>query len=249
MGTESDYILLNFDYLSQLDISKLAALIENSGYGQGGKAFLPQLSPNYNMTIVEEQYFDPGATDLAPQLTNIKNSEAEAIFIWGSSPTTCMSVKQAREMGITLPIVGTPTQVSSAMIESFGEYYEMEPTLVAMTTKVEIWEQLPDSDPDKAISREFAESFQAEYGSPPGMWSSLGAQMILFFEDGLKRAGADPNNVEQTRSQLRDALESTENLLLYAGVYSMSPEDHYGLVRGSLVLVTFKDGKLVYLPQ
>jgi branched-chain amino acid transport system substrate-binding protein len=134
------------------------------------------------------------------------------------------------------------------MVESFGQYYEMEPSFVAVTTKVDVWEQLPDSDPDKAICRQFVELFQAEYGQPPAMWAVLGAQMLSFLEDGLRRAEADPTKVEAARSQLRDALENTEDLQLYSGVYTMSPENHYGATRQMLTLVTFKDGQWVYLP-
>ena len=249
MGEEANYSTMILNYLSQdLGISKYATLIENSGYGQGGKVYLPQLSPDYNLTIVEEQYFDPGAADVAPQLTNIKNSEAQAIFIWGSSPTTAVAVKQAREMGILLPIMATPAQLSPSMIESFGEYYEIEPSLIAITAKIDIWQQLPDSDPDKAMCREFAELCQAEYGHPPAMWSLLGSNMTQFIEDGLKRANADPSNLEEARSKIRDAFETTENLNILVGVYTMSPEDHFGGVSEKMVLVTFKDGEMVYLP-
>ncbi len=249
MGEEANYSIMILNYLSQdLGISKYATLIENSGYGQGGKIYLPQLSPDYNLTIVEEQYFDPGATDVAPQLTNIKSSESQAIFIWGSSPTAAAAVKQAREMGILLPIMATPAQLSPSMLESFGEYYEIEPSLIAITAKIDIWQQLPDSDPDKAMCREFAELYQVEYGHPPAMWSLLGANMIQFIEDGLKRANADPANLEAARSKIRDAFETTENLNILVGVYTMSPGDHFGGIREKMVLVTFKDGEMVYLP-
>jgi len=249
MGEEANYSTMVLNYLSQdLGISKYATLIENSGYGQGGKVYLPQLNPDYNTTIVEEQYFDPGATDVAPQLTNIKNSEAQAIFIWGSSPTAAMAVKQAREMGILLPIMATPPQLDPRLLESFGQYYEIEPSLIAITAKSDVWQQLPDSDPDKAMCREFAELYQAEYGHPPAMWSLLGSNIIQFIEDGLKRANADPANLEAARSKLRDAFETTENLNILVGVYTMSPQDHFGAVREKMVLVNFKDGKLVYLP-
>ena len=249
MGQEANYSTRILNYLSQeLGISKYATLIENSGYGQGGKVYLPQLSPDYNLTIVEEQYFDPGATDVAPQLTNIRNSEAQAIFIWGSSPTAALAVKQAREMGILLPIMATPAQVSPNIIESFGEYYEIEPSVIAITAKIDIWQQLPDSDPDKAMCREFTELYQVEYGHPPSMWSLLGGNIIQFIEDGLKRANADPANLEAARSKLRDAFETTENLNILVGVYTMSPEDHFGGVSEKMIIVSFKDGEMVYLP-
>lgn len=248
-GTEDNYIVLSLEYMSrEMGISKYATLIENSGYGQGGKVYLPQRSPNYNLTIVEEQYFDPGATDLTPQLTNIKNSEAEAIFIWGSSPTAAMAVKQARELGISLPIMATPPQVMPDMVASFGEYYEMDPPLLATTTKMDIWQQLPDSDRYKALCRDFTQLFTERYDHRPSLWQMLGAQYITFIEDGLKRAEITSTDVEEIRSQLRDALENTKDLQLLTSVYTMSPEDHFGQVEANLVIVTFRDGEMVYLP-
>lgn len=248
-GTEVNYTALSLDYLSQdLGISKYAVLLENSGYGQGGKVFLPQRSPAYGMTIVEEQYFDPGATDLTPQLTNIRNSEAQAIFLWGSSPTASMAVKQAREMGISLPIMATPPQVMPHNIEPFGEYYNMEPPLLATTSKMDVWQQLPDSDRYKALYRDFDQLFTERFDHHPSLWQMLGAQYIMFIEDGLKRAEITSTDVEEIRSQLRDALETTTNLQLMTSVYTMTPEDHFGQVEQTLVIVTFEDGKMVYLP-
>jgi hypothetical protein len=52
----------------------------------------------------------------------------------------------------------------------------------------------------------------------------------------------------EIRKQLRDALEGTTNLQLLTSVYSMSPEDHFGQVEQTLVIVTFEDGEMVYLP-
>jgi branched-chain amino acid transport system substrate-binding protein len=249
MGGEPGYAYLILDYMRQdLGITEYAALLENSGYGQGGKVFLPILNPNHNLTIVEEQYFDPGATDLTPQLHKIMNSSAKAILIWGSSPTASMAIKQAREMGIALPILTTPTQASPNMVESFGQYYEMEPTVASCTSKMDIWEQLPDSDPDKELLGEFAVKWETKYDGAPTMWNILGSQMIVFIADGLNRSQPDPDNIEQARGELRTALENTKDLVLLHADYTMSPDDHYGCTRQKLIMVTYKNGKLIYIP-
>ena len=249
MGSEADYTFLLLEYMSlDLGISKYAALLENSGYGQGGKAFLPQLSPDYNLTIVDEQYFDPGATDLTPQLSNIRDSGAEAILVWGSSPTASMAIKQIREMGIYLPVLTTPSQAAPNMVQSFGEFYEIKPSVVSTTSKIDVWQQLPDDDPDKARLGEYAELCESVYGQPPSMWNVLGAQMVLFLIDGLERSSPDPADIKQARNELRVALENTRDLDLLSGTYTMSPDNHYGCTRQKLILVTYQDGRLVYLP-
>jgi branched-chain amino acid transport system substrate-binding protein len=248
-GQEESYIILNLSYLrDELGIQKYAALIENSSYGQAGKVFLPNRSGDFQLTLIEEQYFDPGATDLTPQLTNIKNSGAEAIFIWGGSPTAALAVKQAREMGITLPIVGTPPNASPDLIEQFGQYFEMEPSFVISTSKFDIWEQLPESDPYKDIFSNYAGLFSQKYDHPPAMWGLLGGQFITFIEDGLRRAESTSVDVGEIRSHLRTAFENTNELQLLTGVYTMSPEDHFGQKEWAMCLITLRDGKKVYLP-
>ncbi len=252
IASESDYIPLPLGYLrDDLGIRTCAGLMENSGYGEGGEFYLREVAPAEGVDVVIYQHFDPGATDLTPQLANIRASGAESIFIWGSGPAGALAVKQAREMGIMVPIVTTPAQSSPAYYESFRYYYEMEPTLVSLDSKLTMWEQLPADDPDKQMCRDFTEEFVSRYGRPPAMWEAIGAQIIMFMADGIERAYPDLDDVVKARNQVRDAFEQTENLSLFMGTYTLSPDDHYGRIIPKEVLVTFRDGEkiLVKVPE
>jgi hypothetical protein len=134
------------------------------------------------------------------------------------------------------------------MIESFGAFYEMEPVVVSVTAKSDIWRQLPDDDPDKDMLSAYDALYQEARGEPPAMWSVLGTQMIRFIVDGLQRSTPDPGDVEQARIELRDALEQTTDLDLLTATYTMSPGDHYGCTRQKLVLVTYENGQLIWVP-
>lgn len=245
-SSEKDYIPLPLGYLKDdLGLNACAGLIENSGYGEGGEHFLRQIAGDHGINMLLFQHFDPGATDLTPQLANINASDAEAIFIWGSGPAGALAVKQAREMGIMLPIVTTPAQGSPSYMQSFGEYYEMEPSLVCLDSKLTMWEQLPADDPDRQMCQEFHQSFMARYGRAPDMWEAIGAQFVMFIADGIERADPDLSDVSTARTQLRDAFETTTELSLFMGTHTMTPEDHYGRVVHKEVLVTFEDGRKV----
>ena len=245
-SSEKDYIPLPLDYLKDdVGVTNFAGMIENSGYGEGGEHYLGLVAPQMGMEMVELQHYLPAATDMTPQLANIKASNAEAIFIWGSGPAGALVVKQAREMGITLPIVTTPAQASSGYMESFGDFYEMDPSLVSIDSKLTMWQQLPDGDPDKLLCKDFDEAFVAEYGRHPAMWEAIGAQFIVFIADGLERANPDLSDITAARAQVRDAFEQTENLSLFMGTHTMSPDDHYGRVVHKEVLVTYADGQKV----
>ncbi len=246
IASEKDYIPLLFGYLrDDLGLNTCAGLIENSGYGEGGEHFLRLVAPAEGIQMITYQHFDPGATDMTPQLASIRASGAESFLIWGSGPAGALAVKQAREMGIMIPIVTTPAQSSPAYYESFTEYYEMEPSLLSMDSKLTMWPQLPDSDPDREMCRLFTESFISRYGRSPAMWDAVGAQLMMFIADGVERANPDLGDVLKARSQIRDAFETTTNLSLFMGTYPMSPTDHYGRVVHKEVLVTFRNGEKI----
>jgi len=245
---EADYMPLPLKYLrDDMGATTVAAMIENSGYGEGGEFYLGTVAPDMGMEVVEIQQFDPGATDMTPQLANIKSSGAESMLIWGSGPAGALAIKQAREMGIMIPIATTPAQSSLSYYQAFAESYEMDPSPGFLDNKPTIWPQLSDSDPDKAMCRAFEEQFSAEYGRIPGIYEAIGFSFIEFIADGLERADPDLSDMATARSQLRDAYEQTENLSVIIGTYTMSPDDHYGRVVPKEVLVTFKDGEKVLL--
>jgi len=243
---EFDYIPLPLKYLrDDMGATTIAAMIENSGYGEGGEHYLSPIAEDMDMEVIETQHFDPAATDMTPQLANVKASGADSMFIWGSGPAGALAIKQAREMGIMIPITTTPAQSSLRYYESFAEFYEMDPAPACLDNKPTIWPQLDDSDADKAMCQKFEEDFQAEYGRIPGIYEAIGTSFIWFIADGLERADPDLGDISKARSQLRDAYEETTDLSLIIGTYTMSPDDHYGRVVPKEVLVSFKDGEKV----
>lgn len=245
-SSEYDYIPLPLSYLrDEMGATTVAAMIENSGYGEGGEFFLNQVAPTMNMEVVETQHFDPGATDMTPQLANIKSSGAQSMFIWGSGPAGALAIKQAREMGLIVPIVTTPAQSSLTYYNSFKDAYEMAPSVACLDNKPTIWPQLPDSDPDKAMCRDFQEQFNAAYGRIPGIYEAIGYSFVTFVADAIDRSDPDLGDLSKARSQLRDAYEQTRDLSVIIGTYTMSPSDHYGRTVPKEVMVTFENGEKV----
>lgn len=243
---EFDYIPLPLKYLrDDMGATTIAAMIENSGYGEGGEYYLSPIAEDMGMEVIETQHYDPAATDMTPQLANVKASGADSMIIWGSGPAGALAIKQAREMGIMIPIATTPAQSSFRYYEAFGEFYEMDPAPACLDNKPSVWPQLDDSDPDKAMCRKFEEDFNAANGRIPGIYEAIGASFVWFIADGLERANPDLGDITEARSQLRDAYEETEDLSVIIGTYTMSPDDHYGRTVPKEVLVSFKDGEKV----
>ena len=84
---------------------KVAVIADNStDYGTGlAKAFKNE----FNGKVVSTQYFQEGDKDFNAILTSIKNKGFDAIYAPGYYSEIGLIVKQARQMGIKTPIVGS----------------------------------------------------------------------------------------------------------------------------------------------
>ena len=100
---------------------------------------------------------------------------------------------------------------------------------------------LPDSAATKQNATEFLALYKAEYGGAPSIYASLGYDGLAVLADALKRSGTDP-----TPTKIRDAIESTKELVALGGVYTYGPDIHGGAHAGTFEY-TVKDGKFVYV--
>jgi branched-chain amino acid transport system substrate-binding protein len=74
--------------------------------------------------IVSEEQFQTNQTDFKAILTNVKATNPDVIFAPSSIATAPLIIQQARELGITCPIMAGDTWENSSIIENAGEFAE-----------------------------------------------------------------------------------------------------------------------------
>ena len=104
--------------------AKTAAVITQLGddYSSGLGAFFVQAFNRLagDGSVVSEQQFQTNQTDFKAILTNIKALDPDVIFAPSSITTAPLIIKQARELGITCPIMGGDTWENATIIENAG---------------------------------------------------------------------------------------------------------------------------------
>ncbi len=105
-STRSKIVAANFA-AGELDAKNVAIFADNaSDYAKGlAKSFKETITKNGG-TVVKEEAYVAKDTDFRTQLTNIKAANPDFIFIPGYYEEVGLIVKQAREMGITVPLMG-----------------------------------------------------------------------------------------------------------------------------------------------
>ena len=84
-------------------IKRIAVLNSDVAFGTSGRDSLEKAAGQYGITIVAKETFGNADTDMTPQLTKIRASDAEATVLWATGPGLAISTKNHRALGIKTP--------------------------------------------------------------------------------------------------------------------------------------------------
>jgi branched-chain amino acid transport system substrate-binding protein len=222
-------------YLKSQGKTKIAVMHDATEYGSLGWNVIKADAAKYGITSVDEQLYELTATTFIPQLTKIKNSDAQAIISWGSGAPAVTITKEYRQLGLTQPLNFSGAQASPLYIKPAGDAAN---GIVMQCQMAPLGKYLPDSNPSKALITKFDADFMAAYNTPPAQFAYNTNDALSLFVNAIKKAGPDP-------AKIRDAIEQTQGFVTVDGVYNYSPTDHTGLSQDSLWIAQVKDGGLV----
>jgi branched-chain amino acid transport system substrate-binding protein len=228
-----------FSYLKSKDIKTIGLLTATDGFGKDGLQWLEKLAPDFGIEIVSKESFGPQDTDMTAQLTKIKNAKPQAIICWTIGPAGAIVSKNKAQLGIDIPLFQCHGLPDPKYIELAGKAAEGDRM---PSTKLMAVDELPDTDPQKPVIKEFIRLYKDVYHYdkqfPINTHSGYAWDAIIIVADAMKKAGTDA-------APLRDAIEQTKGYIGVSGIYNLTPEDHNGLGEDSMVIVAVKDGKFV----
>ena len=237
-----------FDYLQNtLNISNIALLTDKAGFGVMGLAALEADAPNYGLTIVAKETFDNvNDKDMTPQLINIENATpaAEAIICWGTNPGPAIITKNWADKEMGIPLFQSHGSLSQTYLDLSGDAAE---GVMLPSGKFWIVNELPDTDPQKAVLLDYIADFEAlpsevkanTFGGHA--WDALSMVIMALeeMEDGL--------TLSEARTHIRDYIQNITGFVGTGGIFNMSPEDHHGLTDAALVMVHVVNGQFTWL--
>ncbi len=246
-ATQSERVMMEdiYAFLKKKGVSKIAVLNQGAAYGKGGREYIEKTAASNGFKVVAAEEYGPTDTDMRPQLTKIKATDAEYLVIYGAEAAGALAAKQLKEMGMKLPITGPMSLVAtSALLDLAGDAFD---GMLLPVGKSYIAEQLPDSDPQKAVIMSFKDAFKKKYNKDTGQWEGMGYDNLTIAVKALEIADPDPANLAAARDKLRDTVEGIKNLPLNVAVVSFSPTNHEGIPTGSQVIVEVRSKKFTVL--
>ncbi len=223
-------------YLRKKGLKRVAILTASDGFGQDGRRWLEKLAPEYGLVIVGKESFNPSDTDMTGQLRRLMLKKPEVIICWTIGPAGSIVAKNVRQLGIKVPLFQCHGLPDPKYIELAGKAAEGN---LMPSTKLMAWQELPDSDPQKAVIAHFVKLYNEVYNLdrkfPINTHSGYAWDAINLLVLAIQKAGVD-------REGIRQALENINGYVGISGIYRMSPKDHCGLGVDSMIIVRIKNG-------
>jgi branched-chain amino acid transport system substrate-binding protein len=177
-------------------------------------------------TIAAEQSYAAGDTDFSAQLTAIKSSGAQAIWVPGYYAEVGAIARTAARLGLKVPLLGGDGWDAPQLFSIGGE---------ALNGSYFSNHFAPDQASPKA--QKFVADFKAKYGQEPTGLGALGYDGIMVIADAIKRAGkAEP-------AAIRDALAATKDYEAVTGKITMDKDRN---PEKSVVVLKIDGGKAKY---
>ncbi len=227
-----------FATMKRQGISRIGVVASNTGFGQGGKAQLEKLAPEYGITIASSEVYDASASDFTGVLTKVKAQGVQALVNWSVEPAQSIIPKNMKQTGFDVPLFQSHGFGNIRYVEAAGKAAE---GIIFPCGRLLVADKLPAGHPQKRVLMGYKTEYEGKFKEEVSTFGGHAFDAFLVLSDAVKRAGS------VTPSAVRDAIEKTRGLVGTAGIFNFSPTDHNGLTMDAFEMLTVRDGEFAIL--
>lgn len=207
--------------------ASVAVVWVNNDFGKGGRdAIIPELE-KAGIKLAADVATEQGQADFAADAIKVKNSNADAIFVYLNEEESARFLRAAKQQGITKPMVGETTLLGAKVIELAGDAANGVKGHVGLSIDAPI-----------PAFQEFGKKFQAKYNYASdhnGMKGYMAVYMVKWATEKQKKF--DKKGVADT---LRGATIKTSD---EPGILIETTIEKNGDLDRESFLAEVKDGK------
>jgi branched-chain amino acid transport system substrate-binding protein len=211
-----------------LKARKAAIMLDyNSPYSRGLTDFFELSFTKLGGEVVSKQSYTQGDADFKGQLSSIKATEPDIVYLPGYYGDIAIIAKQARQLNITQPLLGGDGWDAPELWPLAGD--ALNGSYISNHYSVD--------DPSPATQK-FAQDYRLQSANlAPDAHAALAYDAMRFLAEAIQRAGTEG-------PKLRDALAATKDFPGITGLISMDPDRN--AVKPAVVL-KLEDGRYIYL--
>lgn len=216
-----------------LGMKKVGVLYQNDDYGIGLKNGFVNEAKKIGLTVVGEEAYTRGAgTDFKPQLTKLKGKAPEGLFLSGYYNEGALIAKQAKDLGMDVPVMGGEGLDNPDYMNLAGAAAE---NTYVTTPFLE--------DAAGPAAKEFLKKFAEKYKRQSDYMSVNSYDATGLLVEAMKKVGTDRDKI---RAYLADMDSIGE---AYEGIGGKVYFNEHGDCEKAAFVKVVKDGKFVAAKQ
>ncbi len=234
-------------HMRKSGVKTLGFIGYNDPYGEAWYRAIVPILQKAGIALTANERYNRQDTSVTGQVLRLKSAAPDAVLVAGVAAAAALPQMQLVDVGYTGRIYQTHGAATDDFIRIGGR--KVDGAIMAASMML-VLDQIPESNPAKKVAKEYVAAYEKMYGNRP---ATFGANV---YDAGLLLQRAIPEALKkgkpgtpEFRIALRDALESTRELVATQGVYTMTPADHSGFDERGRVMLTVKDGRWVLLPD
>jgi branched-chain amino acid transport system substrate-binding protein len=233
-----------FKHMQAHGVKTIGFIGFDDAYGEGWLKELNQRAPGENLKIVDIERYARRDVDVTGQVLKLVSVSPDAVLIVGSGSPATLPVLALSQRGYKGKVYLSSGVASMDFLRIGGRALN---GAVAGVGPNLVWEQLPDSNPTKAITAKFMPAYEEKFGKENrSNFAPQAYDAWIIIQNALPAAMAKAKpGTEAFRVALRDAIEATHELYGNSGVFNFSPTDHAGLDERAAVVVHIDNGKWI----
>jgi branched-chain amino acid transport system substrate-binding protein len=228
-----------FRRMKKMGVKRIGFLSSNTGFGKGGKEQVEKLAPLHGIEIAVSEVYDKAATDLTAEVTKLKAANVQAILNWSIEPAQSIVIKNARQLGLVVPIFQSHGFANIQYAKAAGAAAE---GVMFPASRIVVADALPEKHPQKAVVAAYKKGYEARFKEDVSTFGGHAWDALMILVRAVEQAGLD-------REKVRAAVENMRGFVGTAGVFNFSPADHNGLALEAFEMLTVKDGKFAVLGE
>ena len=211
-----------------LKLQKVAVLTDvKSDYSVGLAKFFKEGLVADGGKIAVEQNYSGGDKDFNAQLTSIKASNPDGIFVPGYYTEVGLIALQAKQLGLTVPIFGGDGWESSSLVPIGGAALEGDYFSTHFSPE----------DTSPAVQN-FVKQYKQKFNETPDAMAALGYDSVMILADAMKKTGSTDG------AKVRDALAAEKD---FPGVTGNLTMDANRNASKPAVILAIKNGTFKYV--
>ena len=173
---DSFAIIKIFQQMKKMNISKVGVLSSNTGFGNAGKAQIEKLAPEHGITIVVNEVYDKAASDLTAEVTKLKAANAQAIINWSIEPAQSIVIKNARQIGLKIPLFQSHGFGNIKYVAAAGEAAE---GVIFPAGRLLVADTLTKDHPQKSVLSKYKKDYETRFKEEANIRGHADAFIIL----------------------------------------------------------------------